>query len=245
MGRNARVVVAVLAVLVVGVLAIGAWRFLSDDAPAAVSLDAAAESVTSTTATGASPSTPDAGVGGRWTVDNESGTFDFESATGSFVGFRIEEELVGIGGIEAVGRTGAVTGELTVEGSDLTTATFTADMASITTNDRRRDDKALTALEVGTFPQASFTLTTPVPLGAAAAAGEPVRATATGDFTLHGVTRTVEVPVEAQLVDGVVVVVGSFQVLLADYGLEVPTAPIVVSASDSATIEFQLLFGRA
>jgi len=243
--RNARVVVAVLAVLVVGVLAIGAWRFLSDDAPAAVSLDAAAESVTSTTATGASPSTPDAGVGGRWTVDNESGTFDFESATGSFVGFRIEEELVGIGGIEAVGRTGAVTGELTVEVSDLTTATFTADMASITTNDRRRDDKALTALEVGTFPQASFTLTTPVPLGAGAAAGEPVRATATGDFTLHGVTRTVEVPVEAQLVDGVVVVVGSFQVLLADYGLEVPTAPIVVSASDSATIEFQLLFGRA
>ena len=246
MSRNARIVTAAVAVGIVAVVGVGAWWFLREEAPSEVSLETAAESVSTTTTSAGSAATtsPVTGIEGRWSVDTESGTFDYETATGSFVGFRIDEELVGIGGIQAVGRTGEVTGELVVEGSELTVATFAADMASITTNDRRRDDKVAQALEVGSFPEASFTLTAPVALGAGAATGDPQQATVTGEFTLHGVTRTVQVPVEAQLVDGTVVVVGSFDVALADYNLEVPSAPIVVSASDTATIEFQLLFTR-
>lgn len=246
MSRQGKIIAAVVAVVVVLGAGVGLWWFLRDDAPAEVSLETATESVTSTTTGGATPTTaPTAGVDGRWSVDTESGTFDYESASGSFVGFRIDEELVGIGGIQAVGRTGDVTGELVIEDDELTVATFAADMASITTNDRRRDDRVAEALEVGSFPEASFTLSTPVPLGAGAAAGEAQQATVSGEFTLHGVTRSVEVPLEAQLVDGTVVVVGSFEVALADYDLEVPSAPIVISASDTATIEFQLLFTRA
>lgn len=246
MSRQGKIVAAVIAVVVVVGAAVGLWWFLRDDAPEEVSLEAATESVTSTTAGGAtSTTTGTPGVDGRWSVDAESGTFDYESATGSFVGFRIDEELVGIGGIQAVGRTGEVVGELVIEDGELTVATFAADMASITTNDRRRDDKVAEALEVGSFPEASFVLSAPIPLGAGAATGEAQQATASGEFTLHGVTRSVDVPIEAQLVDGTVVVVGSFEVALADYDLEVPSAPIVVSASDTATIEFQLLFTRA
>lgn len=246
MSRNVRIVTAAVAVGIVVVVGLGAWWFLREEAPSEVSLETAAESVsTTTTSAGSSANTsPATGIEGRWSVDTASGTFDYETATGSFVGFRIDEELVGIGGIQAVGRTGEVTGELVVEGSELTVATFAADMASITTNDRRRDDKVAQALEVGSFPEASFTLAAPVALGAGAATGDPQQVTVTGEFTLHGVTRTVQVPVEAQLVDGTVVVVGSFEVALADYNLEVPAAPIVVSASDTATIEFQLLFTR-
>lgn len=246
MSRKTGIVIAVFAVAVVALVGVGAWWFLRDEAPSEVSLETAAGSV-ATTAPAGSPgaSSPVTGIEGRWRVDTESGTFDYETATGSFVGFRIDEELVGIGGIQAVGRTGEVTGELVVEGSELTVATFAADMASLTTDDRRRDDKVAQALEVGSFPEASFTLTSPVALGAGAGNGEPQQATVTGEFTLHGVTRTVQVPVEAQLIDGTVVVVGRFEVALADYDLEVPSAPIVVSASDTATIEFQLLFTRA
>lgn len=247
MGRNARIVTVGVVIAVVAVVGAGAWWFLRNDAPEQVSLQTATESVTSTTAGAGSTggtNAPD-GIEGAWAVDAESGTFDYESATGSFVGFRIDEELVGIGGIQAVGRTGEVTGDLTVNGGELTSASFTADMGSITTNDRRRDDKVAQALEVGSFPEARFTLGAPVALGAGAATGEAQRVTVTGEFTLHGVTRTVEVPVEAQLVDGTVVVVGSFPITLADYGLTVPSAPIVVSASDTATIEFQLLFTRS
>ena len=65
---------------------------------------------------------------------------------------------------------------------------------------------------------------------------------ATGDLTIHGVTTSVTLPLEAQLVDGTIVVVGSLDVALSTYGVEAPTAPIVVSVSDQATIEFQLFF---
>ena len=49
-------------------------------------------------------------VEGTWTIDAETGDFDFETATGTFAGFRVNEELAGIGADTAVGRTGAVTG---------------------------------------------------------------------------------------------------------------------------------------
>jgi polyisoprenoid-binding protein YceI len=85
-------------------------------------------------------------------------------------------------------------------------------------------------------------LTQPIELGDAAASGEPVQVIAIGDLTIHGTTNPVEIPLEAQLVDGVVVVVGTVEVVFADYGVSVPDAPIVVSAEDHGIIELQLYF---
>jgi polyisoprenoid-binding protein YceI len=69
-------------------------------------------------------------------------------------------------------------------------------------DDRRRDDKVQSALETSTYPTATFVLTSPVDLGAAAASGEAVTVQATGEPTIHGVTTTVTIPLQAQLVDG-------------------------------------------
>ena len=52
---------------------------------------------------------------------------------------------------------------------------------------------------------------------------------ATGDLTIHGVTTPVTLPLEAQLVDDTIVVVGSLDIALSTYGVEAPSAPIVVS----------------
>jgi polyisoprenoid-binding protein YceI len=183
-----------------------------------------------------------AGVGLWWFLrDDAPAEVSLETATES-----VTSTTTG-GATPTTAPTAGVDGRwsVVIEGDELTVATFAADMASITTNDRRRDVKVAEALEVGSFPEAGFALSAPIPLGAGAATGAPQRATASGEFTLHGVTRSVEVPIEAQLVDGTVVVVGSFEVALADYDLAVPSAPIVISASDTATIEFQLLFTRA
>jgi len=46
-------------------------------------------------------------------------------------------------------------------------------------------------------------------LGAVPTADAPAAVTATGDLTVKGVTQTVEVPLNAALVDGVAVVTGS------------------------------------
>ena len=74
------------------------------------------------------------------------------------------------------------------------------------------------------------------------AEGEQISVTAVGDFTLHGVTRRVEIPLEGQLTDGLVVVVGSLEIEFADYDIVAPTAPIVVSVEDRGIMEFQLVF---
>jgi polyisoprenoid-binding protein YceI len=237
----------VLAVAVVLVLMVGGgiWWFLRDDAPAEVSLGAAAESVTTTTAggTGTTASGP-VSIDGTWTVDASSGTFDYETATGTFAGFRIKEELSSIGSTTAVGRTGDVSGSVTIAGDTLTAATFEVDTTTFKTNATQRDSRVQSALETGQFPTATFTLTAPVALGADAATGADVSVTAVGNFTLHGVTKAVEVPIQARLVGDTIVLVGSFDITFSDYGVSVPKAPIVLSVADNGTVEMQILLTR-
>ena len=72
--------------------------------------------------------------------------------------------------------------------------------------------------------------------------GQSVQATATGDFTLHGVTKSVQVPVQARRSGNVIAVTGSLPVVFADYGIEKPSSFVVLSIDDHGTMEFQLLF---
>lgn len=236
----------VLAVLV----GAGLWWFLGRDNPDEVDLDTAAAGVETTTTTasedGATTTAPAEGdLSGTWTVDTSTGEFDFESATGTFAGFRIDEELASIGATEAVGRTGDVTGAFVIDGTTVTEADFEVTLTTITTNESRRDNRVQQALDTGQFPTATFVLTEPIDLGPDAASGADVSVTATGELTLKGVTNPVEVPLQARLVDGTVVVVGSVDIAFSDYGVEVPQAPVVVSVSDVGTIEVQLLLRRS
>jgi polyisoprenoid-binding protein YceI len=245
MKRRITLLVATLAVVLLG--AGGIWWFLRDDAPAEVSLDAATESVAGagTTGDGANPTASGTGAEGTWTVDTATGDFDYESATGTFAGFRIEEELTGIGSTTAVGRTGDVRGSITIEGSTLTAAELQVELTTITTNDGRRDDRVQEALETGTYPTATFTLTEPIDLGDAATTGETVSVVATGDLTIHGETRQVEIPIDAQLVDDTIVLVASTDIVFSDFGVDVPDSPIVLSVDDQGVLEVQLLLARA
>ncbi|HET6687478.1 MAG TPA: YceI family protein [Jiangellaceae bacterium] len=245
MKRRITLLVATLGVVLLG--AGGIWWFLRDDAPAEVSLDAATESVAGagTTGDGANPTASGTGAEGTWTVDTATGDFDYESATGTFAGFRIEEELTGIGSTTAVGRTGDVTGSITIEGSTLTAAELQVELTTITTNDGRRDDRVQEALETGTYPTATFTLTEPIDLGDAATTGQTVSVVATGDLTIHGETRQVEIPIDAQLVDDTIVLVASTDIVFSDFGVDVPDSPIVLSVDDQGVLEVQLLLARA
>jgi polyisoprenoid-binding protein YceI len=150
------------------VIAAGLWWFLKDDAPPAVSLETAVAGVQPGDGS-ASGSTE--GIDGTRTVDTTSGDFDFESATGTFAGFRVDENLSGIGSTTAVGRTGDASGQITIDGTTVTAGSFDVDLTTITTNESRRDDEVQEALDTGSFPMAAFTLTQPIELGAAAASG--------------------------------------------------------------------------
>lgn len=237
-----RAVKVLIGVVVVGVLAAGGglWWYLRDDAPAEVSLDKAAEDAAK------QPAAPGSGPGveGTWTVDNTTGDFDFEKASGTFAGFRVKEELANIGHTTAVGRTGDVTGSLTIAGDRVTKGSFTVDLTTITTNQSRRDSRVQDALQTDRFPEAVFELTEPIALPADAASGGKIDATGTGKLTIHGETRPVEAAIEARLVEGRIVLVGTVPVKFSDYGVETPSSPIVLSVEDHGEIEFQILLTR-
>lgn len=239
--------IVVALVLVVALLGAGVWWFLRDDAPAEADLATAVESVEDAPSDGGASSTSAASgtdITGTWTVDSETGDFSYESATGTFAGFRIDEELSGIGSTTAVGRTDAVTGEATIEGTTLTAATFEVDLTTITTETSMRDDKVQEALETDAFPTATFALTEPVDLGAAAAEGAAIEVAAAGELTVHGVTQPVDLAIEAQLVDGTVVLVATTDLTFADFDVEVPSSPAVLSVDDHGTLEAQILLVR-
>ena len=68
---------------------------------------------------------------------------------------------------------------------------------------------------------------------------------ATGDLTLHGQTRRVQVPLSARLSGGVIAVTGSLPIVFADYGIQKPSSFIVLSIADQGTMELQLMFTKA
>jgi polyisoprenoid-binding protein YceI len=251
MSNGLKVALAAAVLVVVAVVGGGAYWFLRDDAPPEVSLSAATDAVTGTTAaasgagsTGSAPSTGSDGIAGTWVVDAESGEFGYESATGSFAGFRIQEELARIGTTTAVGRTGDIEGSVQIDGTTVSAVDVEIDMTTITTNESQRDGAVQRALETSQHPTATFTLTQPIDLGDGAAAGQAVAVDAVGDLSVHGVTRSVTFPLEAQLVGDQIVVVGALDVTFSDYDVEVPSAQIVVSVEDHGTLELQLLLVR-
>ncbi len=189
---------------------------------------------------------------GEWSVDTSIGTFTDDCLTSvcgaSFVGFRIDEELAGIGAKTVVGRTPGVSGTMQISGSSIVAATFVADMTSLTTDDPGRTS-ALRGpnggLETDEYPEATFTLTNPIELGSLPAEGASVEVTAVGDLTVHGVTQSVTIPLTAEMQAGLIVVFGSLdEMLLSDYDIPKPTAIVVVSVADVAAMELQLFLSR-
>jgi polyisoprenoid-binding protein YceI len=232
--------VVVLAVVLVATVG-GLWYlFFRPTGPAPVSLATLPRSAAGSSAgTGAA-----AGIAGTWTVDPTMGSVD--DGTGTFVGYRVQEQLATVGAAEAVGRTAGVTGGLTIDGTTVTAADFTADLTSLRSDEGNRDRQlSRQALETSQFPTATFKLTAPIELGALPADGQVITATATGDLTLHGVTKSVRIPLQARLDGDVITVGGSLPITFSDWSIQKPQAMIVLSVDDHGTMEVQLHLTRS
>ncbi|CAN5676210.1 hypothetical protein BH24ACT4_BH24ACT4_01540 [soil metagenome] len=229
--------IGVSAVVVVLLGAAVYWFVVRDDAPEELSVDAGGESAEAPT--GEAPDSFD----GAWVIRTGGDTT---------AGFRIDEEFVGAINHTAVGRSPEVEGSITVAGTEVSDGSFTVDLTTLEFTDdpptgsvgSRAGSMEDRGLETGEFPEASFTLTQPIDLGAEPTAGFEATVEATGDLTLHGVTQEVTFMVDAQ-VDGDTIRVASADpvpVALADYDMDVPTPPFVASVSDEGSFELLLVF---
>jgi polyisoprenoid-binding protein YceI len=158
---------------------------------------------------------------------------------GTFVGYRVNEEYLGVGVRTAVGRTSAVSGTVTVEGDRISTADLTADMRQVRSDQARRDESlGYRGIETDRYPTSRFTLAAPVAVSARA------RRT-TGTLTLHGRRAAIDVTVRGQRVaGGRLELVGSAPISFARFAIEPPSVAGVVSVRDHGVLEFRLVLGR-
>lgn len=183
---------------------------------------AAADEPTLDTPSGGTLPDP-ADLDGSWTV-----------AEGSFAGYRVHEVLQGED-VTVTGRTEEVTGSFTVVDGTLTAATVEVDMASVVTDEPPRDAYFRgDALEVGTFPTATFELGDPVALPTGNAGVELA-----GDLTVHGVTRAVTFDAQVGATADGVQVVGSVPITFSDFDVQAPNLGFV-TVDDAGSVEFGL-----
>ncbi len=262
MSRTKKIVLGLAVLAVLGVLGgYGYILFVKDDAPQAFDSGDLADALGATTtveaiepaatspSSEASTATTDApavatsapspatdgvdGVDGVWNITDESE-----------LGYRVSEVLGGID-TEGAGRTNQVTGTLTLDGTQATAAEFTVQMATVTSDSTRRDGQFRNRImSTDEFPTSTFVLTSPIDFGTVPVEGEQITATATGDLTLRGVTRSVTFEVTAQWNGDRIGVLGSIPVLFSDYEIPDPSNGIA-TVKDNGLLEFVLVFTKA
>lgn len=183
------------------------------------------------------------------TVDSADGTWTVvpDDSNTSLV---ISETIGGVADHQVEGNT-AIDGSLVIDGSTVTEATFTADMTTLEFTDapsgfnvaNRAQAMEGTGLDTSEYPEASFALTSPIELGEDATSGQTVTASATGDLTLHGVTKEITFEVDVKAVGDTVQVTPSefVPIVLTDYEMEVQAPSFVADISDQGSFDFFLV----
>jgi polyisoprenoid-binding protein YceI len=203
-------------------------HFVEGKAPSPLNLSSTTTTPAGTPASnGAAP----ASVDGEWKI-----------TTGQ-AGYRIHETLFGQSNT-AVGRTTAVTGTITIAGTKVTAGSFTVDMTAVHSDQSRRDSQFQgRIMDTATYPTATFRLTGPIRLAVVPADGTQITASATGDLSLHGTTRSVTFPVTARRTGAAIAVSGSISITFADWNIANPSfGP--TTTDDHGTLEFLLTFGK-
>ncbi|BEL05327.1 hypothetical protein Q0Z83_035180 [Actinoplanes sichuanensis] len=160
-------------------------------------------------------------------------------APGSVAGFRIEQTFLGATS-EVTGRTGGVTGTMTVTGDRIESVEVTIDLLALTSNGKEPAAQFGIGLETARFPRATVRLSRPIPLQTTLDSATDL--TATGELTLHGVTRTVTATVTARRDTAGIAVTGAVPVRFADWQIKPPTGyGALGSLADHGTAEFLLI----
>lgn len=240
--RNRKKWPFVLAGLVVGaaILVVGGTALyinvISDDAPAELSLSqdaAAAQGAPAGDPAADSVAGQASDIEGTWVVTEES-----------VAGYRVDEILFGQHKT-VVGRTSEVTGEMTITGTKVEAASFTVDMASVTTDSDGRDGQYRSRImDVATHPTSTFVLTEPIDFAPVPEEATSRSYTATGELTLRGTTKLVTMELETQRVGDQIEVVGQLPVVFADFGIPSPSIP-GISVEDNGVMEFSLKLDKA
>jgi polyisoprenoid-binding protein YceI len=205
-------------------------HFIEGPAPSKLSLSGSSGS-----SSGGNGSTGSSGssVTGAWKV-----------GSGSTVGYRVQEVLIGQNST-AVGRTTKVSGTIEISGKELSSAKFTADLASVKSDQSQRNSQFDgRIMDVSTYPTATFTLTSPVDFGSVPAIGAIGHANATGNLTMHGATKAVTFPVSYERTSTGIDILADVKIVFSRWNIANPSIGGFVTTSSDGTLEVLLHLTR-
>ena len=227
--RKPRVLVAG-AIVVLAAFALAYFTLFSSDSPSKLTLQTK----------GSTTAAPPAGdLAGTWTV-----------ADGSVAGYRVREKLAQLPApSDAVGRSSAVTGQVTIADRggaySAANATFTVDVSQLKSDKGQRDNKIRSiGLETDKYPQATFAAAGPISIPDDAVNGKAVTVQTDGDLMLHGVTRTVSIPLQVQRDGAQIKIVGNYQFTWSDFKMSAPSVAPFVSVTGDPLLEFELYLSK-
>jgi len=232
---------ALVAVLTTALAAGGWWFLIREDAHLASSAPDIPDELLQSTATPAA--TEDAG---QDTASSSVLTFHINPEL-SEAAYFVDEELASIGlPSTAKGTTNEIEGEfyLTADRTALAAdqqSTFAVDLRNLTSDESRRDQRVQQALETSQYPTATFTVSGVTGYDPAIPEGEEQSLQLTGIFDLYGVEREVTWEVKAYREANVISALATVTISFADFDITAPTFAGLVSISDQATLQVQLI----
>jgi polyisoprenoid-binding protein YceI len=176
-----------------------------------------------------------------------AGTWSLSEGT---AGYRVREKLANLPApSDAVGRTNAVTGQVTLSGQNgaykASNANFTVDVTQLKSDQNKRDNRIRTiGLETDTFPMATFAAAGPIDVPADAVNGKAVTVPVEGDMMMHGVTKKVTIPLQVQRNGDRIRLVANYEFTWSDFGMTAPSVPPFVSVTGNPKLEFDIKLSK-
>jgi polyisoprenoid-binding protein YceI len=175
----------------------------------------------------------DAALTGTWNI-----------TTGSKGQYRVKEVLFGQDST-ATGVTDKVTGSATFDGTTVKTAKITVDLTGLSSDSGNRDNQVQgRILETSQFPDATFELTQPITLPSDGADGKEMKVTATGNLTLHGVTKPVTTEITARRSGSTIEASGAIPIKFSDYQINDPSGG-PAKVGDDGSLEYLVVLSLA
>ena len=174
------------------------------------------------------------------------------ASAGNAARFRVREQLMGHDlPNDAVGETQQITGFVTVDSKGALVpgqSKFVVQVTSLKSDSDRRDGYTQhRLLETDKYPTAVLVPTALRGLSSAstsAGTSGPVTFDIIGDLTAHGVTRPTTWHVTAKQVDGRVTGSASTRFTFADFAIDPPRVPVLLSVADTIGLEYDFTLTR-
>jgi len=169
-------------------------------------------------------------------------------ASGSSAGYRVTVHVPLFGTSQVHGTTQAITGFVqiaSIAGADeITAADFSGDLSQLQSGNSLLDRQVALILQTNAFPTSEFQLTQPAVLPGAGSLAAGLSLVLQGQLVLQGISKAVALPATITQTSSGLVISGSVDFLLSQFGVSGQVAGGVATVDDAATFDYTLALTR-